>query len=122
MSDRPFGDELLDVARATLLQELLPALPRELHYTARMIANAMAIARREHCADDPNPGMRALAARLTGAAAYGDDWPHALAMAIRAGAFDDARSARAELIAALLRWTRARVAISNPRILDMPAA
>jgi len=47
MSDQPPAEELLRRARATLLEELLPALPSELHYPARMIANAMAIAARE---------------------------------------------------------------------------
>ena len=48
MNDRPDATELLAIARRTLLDELLPRLPEELRYTALMIANAMAIASREH--------------------------------------------------------------------------
>ena len=121
MSDRPVGDELLDVARATVLQELLPALPRDAHYTARMVANAIAIARRERCADDPAAGIRAFVASLPSRNG-GDDWQHALAVLIRAGAFDEDDAGRTRLVEALARWTRARVAISNPRLLDTPAA
>src|SRR5690606_21329135 len=55
MNNRPYGNELLDVARRTLLDELLPLLPGEKAYEALMVANAMAIASRElapHAADD----------------------------------------------------------------------
>ena len=44
---QPDAHELLDIARSTLLEQLLPALPGELRYPALMIANAMAIAARE---------------------------------------------------------------------------
>lgn len=52
MRSAPDGAELLRVARETLLNELLPQLPKELHYPALMTANAMAIAAREAQADD----------------------------------------------------------------------
>lgn len=44
---RPSAANLLITARQLLLDELLPALPRELHYETRMIANAMIIAARD---------------------------------------------------------------------------
>jgi hypothetical protein len=47
MDDRPDGAELLAVARTTLLEDLLPELPQARRYHALMIANAMAMARRE---------------------------------------------------------------------------
>ena len=47
MQNRPDGVELLDIARRTLLDSLLPALPKDKHYDALMIANAMAMASRE---------------------------------------------------------------------------
>ncbi len=50
MSDIPDATELLAIARSTLLDKLLPRVPEELRYDARMIANAMAIAAREHTA------------------------------------------------------------------------
>lgn len=52
MNDRPDATELLEIARSTLLDELLPRLPDELRYSALMIANAMVIAAREHAAGD----------------------------------------------------------------------
>jgi hypothetical protein len=116
-SDRPAGDELLELARETLLQELLPALPREAHYTARMIANAIVIARREHAAEDPAAELRALGVVVGAAANQGADAGRALGMAIRAGVFDTDAALRAQLFEALTRWTRARLAISNPRVL-----
>lgn len=45
--DLPDGAELLKTARDTLLQQILPAVGSEQRYNTRMIANAMAIARRE---------------------------------------------------------------------------
>ena len=47
MLDLPHGPELLDTARRSLLEEILPALPPGQAYAARMIAKAMAIAARE---------------------------------------------------------------------------
>ena len=43
MKNRPYGNELLEVARRTLLDELLPLLPAEKTYEALMVANAMAM-------------------------------------------------------------------------------
>ncbi len=57
---QPNAHQLLEIARATLLEQLLPALPGELRYPALMIANAMAIAARESRlgaqAEDPGAG------------------------------------------------------------------
>src|SRR3546814_11673443 len=47
MANSPRGSDLLGVARRTLLDELLPPLPPEKTYEARMVARAMAIAARE---------------------------------------------------------------------------
>jgi Domain of unknown function (DUF6285) len=47
MRERPDGVRLLELARAAVLDELLPALPAKLSYSARLAANAMAIAARE---------------------------------------------------------------------------
>jgi|KBSMisStandDraft_5_1062788.scaffolds.fasta_scaffold1342933_2 hypothetical protein len=96
MKVEPAGVELLRVARASLLESLLPLLPAESHYTARMVANAMAIAARE--LEQPSAASVPDAARL--------------AREIREGRHD------AGEIAALLREiTRARLAVSNPRLL-----
>lgn len=47
MHDLPHADDLLAIARDTLLNELLPHLPAAQKYSALMVANAMAIANRE---------------------------------------------------------------------------
>ncbi len=47
MRDKPDGAALLELARTTLVEELLAELPETAHYSARMVANAMAIAARE---------------------------------------------------------------------------
>ena len=96
MKVEPAGAELLGVARASLLESLLPLLPAESHYTARMVANAMAIAARE----------------LEQRSAAGAVDAARLAREIREGRHD------AGEIAGLLREiTRARLAVSNPRLL-----
>jgi hypothetical protein len=65
MRDRPSGAELLEQARATLLEELLDHLPAAKRYTGLMVANAMAIAMRELLA-----GEGPHRAELTGLAEY----------------------------------------------------
>lgn len=96
-ADRPAPGELLAVARKTLLEELVPALPEEKRYQALMVANALAIA------------GRALAAPSAEDAAELE----ALAAAIRAGRHDG----DAALHARLLRWAEARTAVTNPKAL-----
>ncbi|MDP6390003.1 MAG: DUF6285 domain-containing protein [Alphaproteobacteria bacterium] len=46
MQDSPTSTDLLDIARQTLLDSVLPALPEERRLDGLMIANAMAIAAR----------------------------------------------------------------------------
>ncbi|OWT55646.1 DUF6285 domain-containing protein [Candidimonas nitroreducens] len=77
MLDLPHGPELLDTARRSLLEEILPALPPEQGYTARMIAKAMAIAARElECgADTERDCTRLIAEFLNNAAAAAPDTP-----------------------------------------------
>lgn len=96
MRVEPGGAELLRVARADLLEHLLGHLPPALHYHARMVANAMAIAARELDA----PGVRPIDTVR-------------LAREIRAGRHDDSR----EIEEGLRGLTRARLAVSNPRVL-----
>lgn len=47
MHDLPHAEDLLAIARDTLLNELLPHLPPAQKYSALMVANAIAIASRE---------------------------------------------------------------------------
>lgn len=97
MRVEPGGAELLRVARAELLEELLPHLPVAHHYAARMVANAMAIAARELQAQ---PATDIDAARLS--------------RDIRSGRLDDDATTRASLET----FTRERLAVSNPRVLE----
>ena len=50
MKDISDAEDLMATARDALLNELLPALPKDRRYAALMIANAMAIAARERLA------------------------------------------------------------------------
>lgn len=47
MREQPQAEDLLHYAREVLLQEIIPALPKELRLTGFMIANAMGIATRQ---------------------------------------------------------------------------
>jgi hypothetical protein len=115
MRELPAGPDLLATAREVLLAELLAHLSEGQVLTARMIANAMAIAARE-AAQDPSWQGEALARMraLTGDAA---DPLRAFACAIRAGRFDPGTPRHAEAAALLRDITRARCAVSAPRAL-----
>jgi hypothetical protein len=126
VNDRPDATELLEIARRTLLDEILPRLPEELRYSARMVANAMAIAAREHAAGDA--AAQAELARLgnlfaerpqplTGAALYAAlaGYNRRLATEIRAGRFDDRE--RVALLEHLEKTTADKLAVANPKAL-----
>jgi hypothetical protein len=127
MSDIPDATELLAIARSTLLDKLLPRVPEELRYDALMIANAMAIAAREHAAGDaavqaevsrlaalleeqcePCAGAELMSAR--------SGLNRRLAAQIRAGRFDDRD--RAALLDHLAQTAAGELAVSNPRALE----
>ncbi|TEH32725.1 acyl-CoA dehydrogenase [Pseudomonas aeruginosa] len=115
---QPDVHELLDIARSTLLEQLLPALPGELRYPALMIANAMAIAARESrlgaLAEDQE--RTRLAALVDEAPAALPDLRRQLARAIRLGSHDAPQNHRT-LVETLRQVTLARLAISNPKAL-----
>lgn len=135
MLDLPHGPELLDTARRSLLEEILPALPPGQAYAARMIAKAMAIAAREleRGAGAETDGVR-LIAEFLGDAAAAALAPRGRAPADAAAAHDCAEQAQAllaerirdravapgreaQLRALLLQLTRAKLAVSNPKYL-----
>lgn len=124
MINLPRGPELLDAARHSLQQEILPALPAECGYTARMIAKAMAIAAREleHGQDTQRDGARRIAAFLDCGAQdmAGGNAEGLLAEHIRNRAIAPGRNA--DLRALLLALTRAKLAISNPKYLSREQA
>jgi len=138
MSDHPAVGDLLDTARAAVLDELLAQLPPSAHYTARMVAQALAIAARSVAAPPLDAALRAELATLAGVAAAAgtdgdvqgadaaksrtdaqgadaDELGRRLAQRIRGGAFSHDADARMRLHAALRAWTRARLAVTDPR-------
>ncbi len=111
----PEGANLLATARDALLTEILPKLSGTDAFTARMIANAMAIAAREAAQDEAwVSAMRATMQCLTGTVDAPD---RAFAAAIRAGAFDPGTPHHAKAAALLRQAARLRCAISAPRVL-----
>ncbi len=113
--EAPEGPNLLATARDALMAEILPKLTGTDAFTARMIANAMAIAAREAAQNDAWVAeMRATMQRLAGDAAAPD---RAFAASIRTGAFDPGMTHHAEAAALLRQAARRRCAISGPRVL-----
>lgn len=113
--ERPHAPDLLAIARATLIDEILPALPEPQRLVARMVANALGIAAREAALDGAaRAALLARAAALTGAAA---DPLRALAAAIREGAFDPGTERHAEAAALLDDLARLRCSVSAPKAL-----
>ena len=108
LHEEPQAADLLATAREVLLNALLPALPPDKAFAARMVANAMAIAARAAAQD--GAWEAAALARMPGD-------PRAFAAAIRAGRFDPGAARHAEAAALLDEITRARCAVSAPRAL-----
>jgi hypothetical protein len=130
ISDISDAADLTETARESLLRDLLPALPPDLRYSARMIANAMAIAAREHrlgaaAASNEAARLARLLADIDREDAQNARAPdrrdlqelrRSVCDAIRAGAFDGTERAAA-LVTALAETAHERVAISNPKAL-----
>lgn len=127
MRNRPDAAGLLRVARETLLNELLDALPEERHYAMRMAANALAMAAREAETGEADlvKELRLLAEL------YGEDVVHSagatlheriakmnkkFARDIRDGIFDGACAQGVQAL--LMDQVRARLRISNPKYLE----
>lgn len=101
MLEKPDGADLLATARDVVLRELLPSLPPDKAFAARMVAAAIALALREREAALPSdvPDLAALAA------------------AIRAGAHDPGTPRHAEVAAFLRDYGRLRASVSAPKAL-----
>jgi hypothetical protein len=102
MLEKPDGADLLATARQAVLDELLPALPPEKAFTARMVAAAIAVALREAAAD-----TAALPAADLGA----------LAREIREGRHDPGTPAHDATLAFLRDYARLRASVSAPKAL-----
>jgi len=117
MKVEPSAADLIEIARAAIVADLVPALPDERRYAALMAANALAIAARDLAAPADDGGETASIAVLLGAEPAGSREGNArLAARIREGAFDEGEP-RAKLLAYLRAATAARLAVSNPRAL-----
>ena len=116
MLERPDAAGLLETARDVLLRELLPHLPESKRFEARMVANAMAIARRDMAAD-PAPVLARLRELLEAPNVESETLLRRLATEIRAGGRDPGTPCHAAAAEVLAELTRLRCAVSNPRAL-----
>ncbi|CAM5207403.1 hypothetical protein CDEF62S_01839 [Castellaniella defragrans] len=118
MINQPDGAALLEEARRTLMEQLLPALPPDEAYTARMVARAMGIAarelqQREAAAADATAAIAAFLAQ----AGLADLPAHegTLSRLIREQRLPTpSQKALPDL---LMRLTRHKLALSNPKYL-----
>lgn len=117
INDDPGAANLVSIALKTFREAILPAVPADQRFNALMIANALGIAERELLAGPSAeaPLETAVGGLLGGAGRLSDQLPQ-LCAAIDAGTFDGPDRQR-ELRAVLMNITRARLAVTNPRLL-----
>lgn len=127
MRTSPDARGLLEIAAATFRSEVLPHVAPEARYAALMVANALAIAGRElGILDEAGHAMLAALAPLYGEDAddslSGEDLrkrvealQHRLCIEIAAGDFD--QDGQEVLMDSLEAIVRARLTISNPKML-----
>lgn len=116
MKVEPGARDLIETARAALVNEVIPKLPADQRYAALMAANALAISARALGAPDTDGAEFARIAALLGGGEPGSlgEATIMLATRIRQGAFD-AEPARSRLLEHLRATTRERLAVSNPK-------
>jgi hypothetical protein len=102
INDEPDARGLVSIALRTFRDSVLPAVPAERRFEALMIANALSIAERELAAT-PDAALEAQIPQLCSD--------------IDAGAYDTPER-QTDLRKVLWELTRARLAISNPRLLE----
>lgn len=119
INDEPDARGLVAIALQTFRDSILPGVPAERRFEALMIANALSIAERELAADLA-PALAAAVGGLTGESGDLENLAPKLCSAIDAGAFDTPER-QADLRKVLWDLTRARLALSNPRLLDPSA-
>ncbi|MBP2228866.1 hypothetical protein J2847_002158 [Azospirillum agricola] len=121
INDEPDARDLVAIALSSFRDSILPLVPAEQRFTALMIANALATAERELAAGDKaEPALAAAVGGLIGEEGA-LSVPLAvlvprLCAAIADGRFD-AAGPQAALRRVLFDLTRARLAVSNPKLL-----
>ncbi len=113
--EHPDAAALLTIARTTVLEEILPALPETHRLTARMVANALGIAQRM-IAVDPSR-LTALEARATALVRSGQDPWAALCALIRSGQADPGTECHAAVASLLSDLAQLRCETSAPKTL-----
>jgi hypothetical protein len=115
INDEPDAHGLVTIALQTFRDSILPTVPAERRFEALMIANALSIAERELAAA-PELGLAAAIGGLIGESGSLETVAPRLCAAIDAGAFDTAER-QGELRKVLWELTRARLSVSNPRLM-----
>lgn len=111
MRDKPDARDLLETARRTLMESLLPKLPPEHRYRAHLVGAAIATAARELAAGaEPEKEEREALARLLGEDDDLETLNRAFAARLRAGALDGSE----EAYTILARANAARLSECNP--------
>jgi len=117
INDDPGARDLVAIALKTFREAVLPVVPAEQRFAALMIANALGMAERELAAGaGAEPALAAAVGALLGEAGDLSALLPRLCAAIDAGSFD-APDRQADLRAVLAEVTRARLAVSNPKLL-----
>ena len=106
LHDRPTALELIDAARSTLGDELLPAQEGRASFQLRVTLRALGMVERELRHGEEHRGLRASALASLGVADETE-----LASAIRAGEWD---GREAQLYAALRSLVHAKLSVANP--------
>ncbi|MCS6853775.1 MAG: DUF6285 domain-containing protein [Elioraea sp.] len=113
--ERPDAAELIEIARATVLDELLPALPETHRLAARMVANALGIAKR--MLDVEGVRLAGLEARAAAVVGEGEEPWRALCALIRSGAADPGCERHDTVAGLLADLARLRCETSAPKTL-----
>lgn len=134
MHNEPTAAALLLTVRNELMSRILPAAPESLRPDLARVANAIAIAEREWTQPPAVvAALPALLARALHPTARGGGFAAAeevsvdesnlmrLGMQIRAGEYNQQGPAQAALLAFLREYTRARLAVTNPKIITQSA-
>ncbi len=118
IDDLPHGPALLALAREVLINDLLPLLPRDRQFEARLVANCMAIAEREAAAPERFASIIAELGALFGPEPRDHaDLLRRFARELRIGGLDNSPEHAAQARAILWRLTIARLRLANPRFL-----